>query len=291
MNLPDALQFYSEGASQFLGQILHLSYRSSWWMLIGISLLVWALEILRPWRKDQLPFRKDFGLDAFYMFFNYFLAPWLFLNFIYLFGQELLGRHLSALPSFNLSRVPSWSQILIIFFVQDFCHYWIHRLLHRFPFLWKYHKVHHSVEEMGFAAHLRYHWMENVIYRSLGSIPFFLLGFSPLDLFWVHLFTLLIGHLNHANLEWNYGPLKWILNHPAMHLWHHAEKIPQGRQYGVNYGISLSLWDLIFKTGIWAHPPSDLKLGFKDRNKFPDSFLGQNLSPLGPSSLSEAPRV
>ena len=52
-------------------------FQSEWnnyfWGLILVSLLVWALEIAFPWRKDQKIFRKDFGLDTFYMFFNFFL--------------------------------------------------------------------------------------------------------------------------------------------------------------------------------------------------------------------------
>ena len=48
-------------------------YLNYFWGLLLISLLVWGLELLFPWRKQQGVFRKDFGLDAFYMFFNFFL--------------------------------------------------------------------------------------------------------------------------------------------------------------------------------------------------------------------------
>jgi len=43
------------------------------WGLIIISLIVWLLEIIFPWRKNQSIFRKDFWLDGFYMFFNFFI--------------------------------------------------------------------------------------------------------------------------------------------------------------------------------------------------------------------------
>ena len=260
-------------------------------MLLGLSAIAWAFETLRPWRINQGNFRKDFGLDAFYSVFNFFLAPWLFLNLVYQFGDKLVGHHLEAASFISVASSPGWVQITLLFFIQDFSHYWIHRLLHRVPFLWRYHRVHHSVEEMGFAAHLRYHWMENLIYRSLGAIPFYFIGFSPLDLFWVYLISISIGHLNHSNLKLTYGPLRWIINHPVMHLWHHAETIPEGHRYGVNYGISLSLWDMIFKTGVWHTPPAELKLGFKNRDLFPNDFINQNLNLLGPSlSLSEDQR-
>ena len=50
-------------------------YLNYFWGLILISLLVWFLEIVFPWRKEQGVFRKDFWLDAFYMFFNFFFNP------------------------------------------------------------------------------------------------------------------------------------------------------------------------------------------------------------------------
>ncbi len=62
-------------------------------------------------------------------------------------------------------------------------------------------QVHHSVEEMGFAAHLRYHWMENIIYRTLEYIPLALLGIGLHDFFIIHIFTLAWGHYNHSNIS------------------------------------------------------------------------------------------
>src|SRR5210317_1888404 len=48
-------------------------YTNYFWGLIIISLIVWGLEIAFPWRKNQAIIRKDFWLDAFYMFFNFFI--------------------------------------------------------------------------------------------------------------------------------------------------------------------------------------------------------------------------
>jgi len=48
-------------------------YTNYFWGLIIISLIVWLFEIILPWRKNQSIFRKDFWLDGFYMFFNFFI--------------------------------------------------------------------------------------------------------------------------------------------------------------------------------------------------------------------------
>jgi sterol desaturase/sphingolipid hydroxylase (fatty acid hydroxylase superfamily) len=61
---------------------------------------------------------------------------------------------------------------------------------------------------MGFAAHLRYHWMENVVYSTLQYIPLALIGIGLNDFFVIHLFALIVGHHNHSNLhlpEWVKG--------------------------------------------------------------------------------------
>jgi sterol desaturase/sphingolipid hydroxylase (fatty acid hydroxylase superfamily) len=233
-----------------------------------------------PWRKNQEKVRHDFWLDAFYMFFNFFLfslvaynaisnvAVQAFTDFLALFGVK-------NLVAINLANLPGWVQLLTLFLVRDFIQWNIHRLLHKVPWMWEVHKVHHSIEEMGFAGHLRYHWMENVIYRTLEYIPLAMIGFGIQDFFIVHIFTLAIGHLNHANIYLPLGPLKYIFNSPQMHLWHHAEELPNERRNGVNFGITLSMWDYIFGLNYVPKEDANIKLGFDDMDKYPKSFWKQ----------------
>jgi len=100
-----------------------------------------------------------------------------------------------------MRSLPFWAILLIGMIIRDFIQWWIHRLLHRVPWLWEFHKVHHSVEQMGFAAQLRYHWMENVVYRSIEYIPLALMGIGLYDFFVIHIFALGWGHFNHANIS------------------------------------------------------------------------------------------
>ncbi|WP_346880988.1 sterol desaturase family protein [uncultured Algibacter sp.] len=255
--------------------------------LIAISLLVWLLEIIFPWRKNQSIFRKDFWLDVFYMFFNFFLLNLIILialsNAASQFFNDLLGvvnLSLTDFQLFNINQLPKVFGLLIFFFVSDFVQWNTHRLLHRIPFLWNFHKVHHSVKEMGFAAHLRYHWMEPVVYKSLLYIPIAIIGhYNAADVAIVYFFTIAIGHINHANLGWDYGPLKYIFNNPKMHIWHHAKQLPKHVRFGVNYGLTLSLWDYIFKTDYIPHNGRDIELGFENDESFPKHFINQELYP------------
>jgi sterol desaturase/sphingolipid hydroxylase (fatty acid hydroxylase superfamily) len=264
-------------------EILYPSWHNYFWWLLGISLVVWSLELVFPWRKNQAAIREDFWLDGFYMFFNFFLFSLIGYNAVSNVAVEAFNDFLALfginnLVAFQIASWPVWSQFLLLFVVADFIQWNVHRWLHYSPWLWEFHKVHHSVEQMGFAAHLRYHWMETIIYKSVQYIPLSMIGFGLDDFFILHLVTILIGHLNHANVKITYGPLKYVLNNPVMHLWHHAKNIPAGSN-GVNYGISLSLWDYLFGTAYIPNQNANEPLGFEDQETFPKTFLQQLTHP------------
>jgi len=253
-------------------------YTNYFWGLIAISLFVWVLEILFPWRKSQSIFRKDFWLDGFYMFFNFFIFSIAVSGFYKMLqlGFGDIGISDKSLALIDPSAWPMVLQLLVFFIVLDFVQWVTHILLHKFPFLWKFHKVHHSVKEMGFAAHLRYHWMENVFYKPLKTFGVMILGgFEPEQAYIVHFLAIAIGHFNHANIKITWGPLKYLLNNPVMHLYHHSYTLPEGR-YGVNFGISLSLWDYIFRTNYIPDDSGTIPLGFPGDENFPNDFIGQN---------------
>lgn len=277
-------------AKWFYGQMTFQSSDGLWnnyfYFLILISLVFFILEIIKPWRQGQARFRKDFWLDFFYMFFNFFLFSVLIFAGLSEVGVSLFNDFLSLfgitnLVALNIQTWPSWAQLLTLFVLKDFIEWWVHRLLHKFDWLWEFHKVHHSVEEMGFAAHLRYHWMENVVYKSLEYVPLAMIGFSLSDFFLVHMVAIAIGHWNHANFHLSIGPLKYIFNSAAMHIWHHARDLPEDKRYGVNFGLSLSVWDYIFGTDYIPHSGRDIKLGFPGLEEFPKTFVEQNLHGFG----------
>ncbi|MFK7747571.1 MAG: sterol desaturase family protein [Kordia sp.] len=280
------LKSYGNYWNYFLELIFFQKWDNYFYGLIVISLVVWILEIIFPWRKEQSIFRKDFWLDTFYMFFNFFIFNILIFvalsNTTVAFFNDFLGvigLSLENLQLFNVSALPSWAGLLIFFVVTDFVQWNTHRLLHRVDFLWNFHKVHHSVKEMGFAAHLRYHWMETIVYKSLLYIPVAIIGgFNVQDVAFVYFFTIAVGHLNHANLGWDYGFLKYIFNNPKMHIWHHSKELPV--RYGVNFGLTLSVWDYLFKTNYIPKNGRDIELGFSNDEAFPQDFLQQEIYPI-----------
>ena len=282
----DYWQIFLDGYRGYARYLADEVTRPHWgnyfYWLVGLSLAVFAIELLAPWRKDQAALRKDFWLDAFYMFFNFFLFSLIIYNaasdvVVNLFRDLLASFGVQNLVAIEVTSWPVWAQLMALFVVRDFIQWNVHRLLHRVPWLWEFHKVHHSVEEMGFAAHLRYHWMENVVYRALEYIPLSMIGFGIDDFFIVHIFTLAIGHLNHANIRLPLGPLRYVLNNPQMHIWHHARDLPEGHPHGINYVLTLSCWDYLFGTAVIPHDGRDIPLGFPGLEDFPHDFVHQNL--------------
>ena len=278
-----AFNSYQGYANYLWSEVLNPSWHNYFYWLIGLSLLVWLLEISFPWRTDQHPIRRDFWLDLFYMFFNFFLFSLIGFNAISNIGVQafndlLAGFGIQNLVAIKVAALPGWSQLLLMFVIADFIQWNIHRLLHHVDWMWEFHKVHHSVEQMGFAAHMRYHFMENIIYKTLQYIPLAMIGFGLQDFFIIHIVAVGIGHLNHANLKLTYGPFKYIFNNPIMHLWHHAKYLPEGSK-GVNYGLSLSVWDYLFGTAYIPDQNEHTPLGFEDVEHYPNNFWAQLKAP------------
>ena len=328
------LSEYSGYANYLWNDIVNPTWTSYFYWLILVSIFFFILEVVIPWRKKQPILRKDFWLDAFYMFFNFFLFSLIIYNAASEVVVNLFNDGIKAITGgFDLQAVnplnsfPFWAVLIIGFFVRDFIQWWVHRLLHTSDKLWEFHKVHHSVEEMGFAAHLRFHWMENIVYRTLEYIPLALLGIDLGQFFVIHIFTLAWGHYNHSNISVNgkitggivggligivvafsllevqllnnpsltlqigillasigfgafvMGPfMKKIFNSPEMHIWHHSYDLPEDRKTGINFGLTLALWDYIFGTAYIPHAGRDIRLGFPGIEEFPDNFVTQNLN-------------
>ncbi len=248
------------------------------WGLTLVSVVVWLLELRFGWRKQQNPIRHDFWLDAFYMYFNFFIFSIAISGFYALmnYGFANVELDMQSFSLLYLDEYPLIMQLLVFFVLLDFFQWLTHLTLHRVSWMWRFHQVHHSIQQMGFAGHLRYHWMENLLYKPLKTLGVMILGgFEPEQAFVVHFFTITVGHLNHANLKWTYGPLKYVFNNPVMHLYHHAYHLPKDRQYGMNFGLTLSVWDYLFGTAYVPDQNGNIKLGYKGDDTMPQSFFKQ----------------
>jgi len=254
-----------------------------WFIVVGVG--CWALERLRPWRREQKVLRKGIGQDLFFLVFNGHYFGILAAAVIAWFAGVL---HVDPQGKLQFSGlVGNWPwvvQFAVCLVTLDFVEWCVHVLLHRVRWLWRFHKLHHSIEELDWIGNFRFHFGEIVVYRTLTFLPLMLLGPRDTVLLATGVFTMTISNLNHANVKISWGPLRYVLNSPAMHVWHH-DLVKHGR-YGQNYAIVFSLWDWLFGTAYW---PDDReqpeRLGFKHMKQYPRGIVGRLLDPFVPKRL------
>ena len=253
-----------------------------WPWLLGISAFFFVVERVRPARATQPVLRPQLANDLFYVAFNghYYavLAGGLAAS-LALWARDVLGPVLPfATESSALARAPWAAQFALYLLVSDFLQWCVHNLLHRVPFLWSFHKLHHSVHRMDWAANFRFHWVEMIVYRTLLYVPLAMLGGSSSALFAVAVFATFWGHFNHANVDVGLGPLGRVFNSPRMHLWHHDASTEGGAVK--NLGIVLSLWDFLFGTAYWPRDRAPERIGYPHDEEMPSSLPGQVLFPV-----------
>ena len=257
--------------------------RHYFFWLMAISLFCWLLERLLPWREDQKVWRDQFGQDLFWLVFNGHYAGLLVATAAGWLLQQGAGV-VGGWPWQGLQSVqlllgsPLWVQFAVLLVLKDFLEWCVHRLLHRVPWLWQFHKLHHSIVELDWIGNMRFHWMEIVVYKSLTYLPLVVLGIDGQVVLWLAIFDTLIGHLNHSNLKIGWGPLGYLVNSPRMHVWHH-DVVLHGKS-GQNYAIIFSLWDWLFGS---AYLPEEVqqpaRLGFSEIESFPRGLLRRLLYP------------
>jgi len=168
--------------------------------------------------------------------------------------------------------------------------YWGHRWSHEIPFLWRFHALHHSAEQMDWLVNTRAHPVDMVFTRLCGLIPLYALGLAQPRARTLDTVSLLViltgtvwGFFIHANLNWRFGPLEWLISTPAFHHWHHTYEGPLNR----NYSSMLPWMDWIF--GTWHMPPSQWPSRYGTEASVPADFVGQLIQPLLPNAAAPAP--
>jgi sterol desaturase/sphingolipid hydroxylase (fatty acid hydroxylase superfamily) len=191
-------------------------------------------------------------------------------------------RHRVGLPNPEslalMAGQPLWIQFVVFFLLKDFLEWNIHRLLHNVPWLWEFHKLHHSIEELDWIGNFRFHWGEVIVYKTLSYLPLVVLGADGRVLLVIAVVWTVMLDVNHANLPISWGPLRYVFNSPKMHVWHHD--VEQYGKGGQNFGQVLSVWDWLFGTAYW---PDDREqpdhLGFEGMETYPTSVPGRFVYP------------
>jgi sterol desaturase/sphingolipid hydroxylase (fatty acid hydroxylase superfamily) len=157
----------------------------------------------------------------------------------------------------------------------DVSFYVVHRIVHRVPLLWEFHKVHHSATVMTPITYLREHPVEQFVQVTVAALfvgpasgafmHFFpeqltvltVLGLNAITFVW---FFLLGANLRHSHVWLSFGTVfDRILSSPAQHQIHHSD---DPKHFDRNFGSMLAIWDWMFGT-LYApkERPATLKFG------------------------------
>jgi sterol desaturase/sphingolipid hydroxylase (fatty acid hydroxylase superfamily) len=151
-------------------------------------------------------------------------------------------------------------QTVAMFLAYEFAYWLNHYCAHEFPFLWEFHRVHHTAETLTPATVFRVHPIDSLVFYNMAVIIMgtvnvlvgYLTGVAG------HGFTIggsnlialaaicLLGHLQHSHM-WIAFTGRWgrILLSPAHHQIHHST---DPAHFGKNLGSSLAVFDVVFGT-------------------------------------------
>jgi sterol desaturase/sphingolipid hydroxylase (fatty acid hydroxylase superfamily) len=169
-------------------------------------------------------------------------------------GMVIVGERLVPVSVRSvIAAQPYWLQFVEALVLSDLGFYLVHRTFHAVPWLWRFHRVHHSIDEMDWLAGARVHPIDQIITKCVSLAPLFMLGFSEWVISAYMLFYSWQSVLIHSNVRINFGPLQWVLSSPKFHRWHHS-KDHQARDR--NFAGQLPFLDVLFGT---AYMPRGLQ--------------------------------
>ena len=199
--------------------------------------------------------------------------------------------------SSHVVAAPSWpvtvACMFLVFLAVEFG-YWIsHLLMHKIPFLWEFHKVHHSAEVLTPLTEWRQHPVElNIFPILMGAASCLVQGpfvwwfgenafvLDPLRAnllsmaFW---YTIL--HLRHTELPfYATGLLGKIIQAPAHHQVHHSTN---PKHFDMNMGYCLSIFDWAFGTLYVPKKGEKFKYGLGHQDDALETAVGSILAPIG----------
>ena len=235
--------------------------------VLGVCFVTFgALGRLSPCNPGQpVFFSKSIGLDLAYCAFGVVYA-WVGPAFA---GLMIAAGLLHAAPlGVALASAPLWAQLPALLIATDFCQYWLHRAFH-LESLWPYHAAHHSAREVNWTTTFRTHPVNYLVLNTALALLARLIGFSEPALLIVGPIFFFTGALAHANLDWTFGPLRFVIASPVFHRWHHS-LAPDARE--TNYAPTFPIWDLMF--GTFRMPMGERPQSFGAAGA-PDDLLGQ----------------
>src|SRR5258706_5054826 len=242
--------------------------------VIFITFLVFVpLERLFALHPEQKAFRRDWANDLIFLFFNGVLIR---LALCAVIAVSIFAATQIVRASFQaaIGGLPYWVQLPLVIVLSDLGFYWTHRMFHAVPWLWRFHAIHHSIEELDWLAAARVHPVDQILTKGVSLVPVVALGFSE----WaIGVYALLYqwqSVLIHSNVRFRFGPLRFLFASPEFHHWHHSD---QREARDKNFAGQLSFLDALF--GSLHMPPGRMPTAYGLDRPIPNRYALQLLYP------------
>src|ERR1700738_3722222 len=245
------------------------------WFLLDLflmALIYVPLERLWPQYPEQGTFRKGWTQDVIYVMSTH--LPIQILSFLVLLPATQATKYLGVpvLQEF-IARMPWFLQFFLAVVVADIAEYFIHLALHKVPFLWRFHAVHHSSKALDWIAGSRSHFVDDTLVRGFILVPL-MLGFSQSIIVAYLIFVTLHATWTHCNFGTN---AKWLEKFLVMPRYHHWQHTSQKEGIDKTFAIHFPWIDRIF--GTYYYPEEWPERYGLDGEEISPSFLGQTIEP------------
>ncbi len=168
--------------------------------------------------------------------------------------------------AFNVIAMPSVAVVVLTLLVRGFISFFTHYLAHKFPWLWRVHRVHHLDTELDISTTVRFHPAEFIVNLAVGVPIVVAFGLSPWVLMLYEVFDAAITLFSHANVR--IPPaldrvLRYVIVTPDLHRVHHSA---WQTETDSNFGAVFPIWDIVFGTFRTAtrEPHETMALGLEE---------------------------
>lgn len=220
------------------------------WIFFCLS-INWILEAAAP--LVRFGYRKWRHAGVNLVFLGTSLTINLIFGFLTVGVFAWIGNHQIGL--LNYLDFPIWLEMILALLILDLIgQYFVHYLLHKYKWMWKFHMIHHSDTKVDATTGTRHHPGDYVL-REIFALVAIIIAGAPLAFYVLYrITTIFFAYLTHANITvpiWLDKSLSWIFITPNMHKFHHHFERPWTDS---NFGNMFSFWDRLFGTMVYDNP-------------------------------------
>ena len=168
---------------------------------------------------------------------------------------------------------PLAAEALLALAIVDASLYGVHRWSHTNRFLWRLHAVHHSSRRLYWVNGEKRHPLHQILEGLPGVTALMLVGAPQVALVAALAMLGLNMMLQHGNVDYRAGWLRYVFSVAELHRWHHRPSADESR---VNFGAFFAVWDLVFGTYFNGRQTTPVReVGVDERPGVPDDYAGQ----------------